>query len=55
MAESLSDQLAAALKLRERALTPSQRLLRDETDARNKAIQEAPIKAMKFGCPKDKT
>ncbi len=53
--ETLPEQMAKALKVREAGLTPEQRKRRDEVDARNKAIQEAPIKAMKFGCPKDKT
>ncbi len=52
--ETLPEQMAKALKTREAGLTPKQRKLREETDARNRAIQAAPLKAMKFGCPKDK-
>ncbi len=55
MTESLSEELAKALKARESRLTPEQRRLRDETDARNAAIQAAGLKAMRYGCPKDKS
>ncbi len=53
--ETHAEMLAKALKAREGRLTPDQRKRRDEADARNQAIQEAPLHAMKFGCPKDKT
>ncbi len=53
--ESLKDELEKALKAREKALTPEQKRRREANTARNKTIQEAPLKAMKYGCPKDKS
>ncbi len=49
MAESTAEQLEKALKVREAGLTPEQRKRREEVDARNRAIQAAPLKAMKYG------
>ncbi len=43
--ETLPEQMAKALKAREAGLTPEQRKLREETDARNAAIQAAPLRA----------
>ncbi len=54
MAESPVEAMQKALKDRERGLTPEQRQRREEVDARNAAIQAAPLHRMKFGCPKDK-
>ncbi len=55
MTESHAEQLSKALKARESRVSPTQRKLREETDARNAAIQAAPIHLMRFGCPKDKS
>ncbi len=46
--ETPSEQMARALKAREAGLKPEQRKRREEVDARNKAIQAAPLKAMGY-------
>ena len=54
MADDPKDIMLKAVEQRKRGLTPEQRARLELVNARAKAIQEAPLKAMTYGGKKDK-